>query len=240
LLAAAAQLIGVSRFEAQYFSEVLHLPLQRFTVIPNGAALPMVPRPLRKTPEHTIIVSVGRLERYKGHQHIIAALPEIRKHCPDAQLLILGAGAYERSLRTLAEKAGVAEQVEIRAVPAGDREAMASNLMQASLVVLMSEYEAHPVAVMEALSLQRPVLGMHVAGLQELAEDGLIRTVPLQSTPQEIAAAALQQIEHPLMPTHFTLPTWDECAEKLFAVYNNIYAPAQNAGVHTREVAYRV
>ncbi|MFN8528578.1 MAG: hypothetical protein U0670_08200 [Anaerolineae bacterium] len=35
---------------------------------------------------------------------------------------------------------------------------MSRLLARASLVVLFSEYEAHPVAVMEALSLRRPVL----------------------------------------------------------------------------------
>jgi len=153
---------------------------------------------------------------------MIATLPKIREQRPDARLLILGAGPYESSLRKLAHKVGVAEYVEIRAIPASDRQAMAHTLLQASLVALMSEYEAHPVAVMEALSLHRPVLGIHTAGQRELAEQGLIRTVPLHSTPQVIAAAALEQIERPLILWHIALPTWDECAEQLLAVYQNI------------------
>ena len=227
LLASAERLIGVSRFEADYFRDVLHLPPQRFTVIPNGATLPTVQRPLGKTPDHTLIISLGRLERYKGHQHMITALPKIREQRPDARLLILGAGSYASSLRKLAHKAGVAEHVEIRAIPAGDRQAMAETLIQASLVTLMSEYEAHPVAVMEALSLQRPVLGIHTAGQRELAEQGLIRTIPLNSSPEVVAAAALEQIERSLIPRHLVLPTWDECAEKLLAVYESVYPKSQ-------------
>ena len=222
LLASAEHLIGVSRFEADYFRQVLHLSAQRFIVIPNGATLPVVPHRVAEKLDHTLIVSLGRLERYKGHQHMIATLPKIREQRPDARLLILGAGPYESSLRKLAHKVGVAEYVEIRAIPASDRQAMAHTLLQASLVTLMSEYEAHPVAVMEALSLHRPVLGIHTAGQRELAEQGLIRTVPLHSTPQVIAAAALEQIERPLIPRHIALPTWDECAEQLLAVYQNI------------------
>jgi glycosyltransferase involved in cell wall biosynthesis len=223
LLASAEHLIGVSRFEAEYFRDVLGLPADRFSVIPNGATLPAAQLPLGETPGQTLIVSLGRLERYKGHQHMITALPKIREQRPDARLLILGAGSYESSLRKLAQKAGVAAYVDIRAIPASDRQAMSSTLQQASLVALMSEYEAHPVAVMEALSLQRPVLGVHTAGQQELAELGLIRTVPLHSPPEVVAAAALEQIERPCMPRHITLPTWDECAEKLLAVYESVY-----------------
>jgi len=222
LLASAEHLIGVSRFEADYFRQVLHLSAQRFIVIPNGATLPAVPLRVTEKLDHTLIVSLGRLERYKGHQHMIAALPQIREQRPDARLLILGAGPYESSLRRLAHEVGVAANVEIRAIPAGDRQAMAHTLLQASLVALMSEYEAHPVAVMEALSLHRPVLGIHTAGQRELAEQGLIRTVPLHSSPQLIAAAALEQIERPLIPRHIALPTWDECAEQLLAVYQSI------------------
>ena len=158
---------------------------------------------------------------------MITALPKIREQRQDARLLILGAGPYASSLRKLAHKAGVAEHVEIRAIPAGDRQAMAETLFQASLVTLMSEYEAHPVAVMEALSLQRPVLGIHTAGQRELAEQGLIRTIPLNSPPEVVAAAALEQIERPLIPQHLVLPTWEECAEKLLAVYERFSTKSQ-------------
>jgi len=227
LLASAEHLVGVSRFEAEYFRDVLSLPDERFSVIPNGATLPTVQATPGETPGQTLIISLGRLERYKGHQHMITALPKIREQRPDARLLILGAGSYESSLRKLAQHTGMALYVEIRAIPASDRQNMASTLSQASLVALMSEYEAHPVAVMEALSLQRPVLGIHTAGQRELAEQGLIRTVPLHSPPEVIAAAALEQIERPLIPRHITLPTWDECAEKLLAVYESVYQKRQ-------------
>jgi glycosyltransferase involved in cell wall biosynthesis len=222
LLAHSERLIGVSQFEAKYFSEVLHLPSERFRVIPNGATLPPVSSLLPDTGDRTLIVSLGRLERYKGHQHMIAALPKICERRPDAHLLILGTGPYESSLRKLAQKVGVADRVEIRAIPSSERKVMTRVLSEASLVALMSEYEAHPIAVMEALSLQRPVLGMDAAGMQELAEQGLIRCIPLNSSPAEVAAAALQQIEEPLIPGHITLPGWDESAEKLLDVYLSV------------------
>lgn len=219
LLSGAEHLVGVSQFETNYFSRVLHLPLERFTIIPNGATLPEVDPSMIVPPEGTLIVSLGRLERYKGHQHMIKALPLIREQRPDAHVLILGAGSYKEELYKLARQMGVYPYVEIRAIPAGNRQEMAATLMQASLVTLMSDYEAHPVAIMEALSLKRPVLSIHTAGSQELAESGLIRTIPLRSSPETVAAAALEQIERPLIPKSIALPTWEECARKLLAVY---------------------
>ncbi len=225
LLARASTLIGVSRFEADYFRQTLHLPARQFCVIPNGSTLPTLPHPASspQTPGQTLIVSVGRLERYKGHQRLITALPKIRERSSDARLLILGAGPYEAHLRQLARRTGVADVVEIRAVPAIDRQGMAETLSQAALVALLSEYEAHPVAVMEALALRRPVLVADTSGLREIAQQGLARAIPLRSTPEEVAQAVLQQIEEPLVPpAHFTLPTWDDCARQLYETYTGI------------------
>lgn len=219
LLANAEHLIGVSQFEANYFSRVLHIPLEHFTVIPNGATMPEVDQSLVLPRDGALIISLGRLERYKGHQHMIKALPLIREQRPDARLLILGAGSYKDELYKLARHTGVYPYVEIRAIPAGNRQDMATTLLQASLVTLMSDYEAHPVAIMEALSLKIPVLSIHTAGSQELAERGLIRTIPLRSSPEVVAAAALEQLEKPLVPKFFALPSWDGCARKLLAVY---------------------
>ncbi len=221
LLADASRLIGVSRFEADYFRDLLHFPAAQFAVIPNGATLPGLTQLPAKISAQTLIISVGRLERYKGHQHLIAALPNIRKWRSDARLLIVGAGPYEAALRELAQSVGVAEHVEICAVPASDRRAMAELLSQAALVALLSEYEAHPVAVMEALALRRPVLVADTSGLRELDEQGLVRAIPLKSSPQQIALAVQQQIEEPIVPpAHMVLPTWDDCARQLQMIYN--------------------
>src|SRR5579859_6785512 len=224
LLAGASKLIGVSRFEADYFRQVLRLPSRQFSVIPNGSTLPALAHPTSssETSSRTLIVSVGRLERYKGHQHLITALPKILERSPDAHLLILGAGPYEACLRQFARQTGVADAVEIRSVPPSDRRGMAETLSQATLVTLLSEYESHPVAVMEALALQRPVLVASTSGLQELAEQKLVRSVSLNSTPEEIAAAALRQIEEPLIPAQDALPTWEDCARKLLIIYNAV------------------
>ncbi len=223
LLASAQRLIGVSHFEANLFRDGLHLPSQNFSVIPNGANLPIVQRGVQEITNRTLIISVGRLERYKGHQHMISALPQIREQRSDAELLILGAGPYEQELRQLARQLGVAELVEIRAIPASDRHAMAEALSEAALVTLLSEYESQGIAIMEALALQRPVLGTYASGLKELAEQGLIRTIALNSTAGEIAQAALQQIEKPLIPMPSALQTWDKCAAQVLNVYESMF-----------------
>ncbi len=223
LYAHASRLIGVSHFEANYFRQVLNLPAQRFVVVSNGSTLPQIELPTQPREGEKLIMSVGRLERYKGHQHLITALPRIRQRYPEARLLIVGKGPYEASLRELGQQVGVSEWMEIRAVPAQDRLLMAKTLAQAALVALLSEYEAHPVAVMEAVALQRPVLVANNSGLKELAEQGLARAVEPGKGPEEVARAVCQQIEAPIVaPAHLHIPTWDDCTQQVLTLYKEV------------------
>ncbi len=255
LLAGSAKLIGVSRFEADHFCKLLHIPAQHFAVIPNGLnqlsldSLANIKKLYnnnsnvngsgntndsssnnREITETHLIISPGRLERYKGHQHMIQALPLIREQYPAARLVILGTGPYEASLRKLAQRMGVAAHVEIRMIPPGNRHEMIELLARASLISLLSEYEAHPVSIVEALAVKRPVLVTHTSGMQELAEQGLVRSVPLHSSPQTIAAAALEQIANPLIPAHVSLPTWDDSAHELYETYRHIINTVSSSG----------
>lgn len=223
MLARARKLIAVARFEIGYYGQRLNLPAERFAYIPNGADLPKVGRVESSAAgEGTLIASVGRLERYKGHHRIISALPKILEQQPDVRLWIAGSGSYEDELRRLAIKTGVAEHVEIRAIPATERERMATELARTRLVVLLSEYETQPIAVLEAIALGCSVLVADTSGLSELAQQGLARAIPLASTDNEVAAAILQQLRQPIVPTGLKLASWDDTTNDLLALYKSI------------------
>lgn len=221
LLAGAAKLIAVSNFEAKLFQERLNLPADQFTVIPNGSHLPKI-TPVAVDSSQPTILSVGRLERYKGHHRLIEAFPQILERKPDARLRILGKGPHEAELKQMALDYGVSERTEIGAIPPGNRAGMADILSQASLVTLLSDYEAHPIAVMEALSMQRPVLVTDTSGLGELAERGWVKAIPLDSTAAQVAEAVIDQLDHPMTPADVELPTWDQCAEAILSVYLSV------------------
>jgi glycogen synthase len=220
LLARAARLVAVARFEIELYERRLGLPRERFALVPNGVDLPVPPR--LPAVEEGRVVSVGRLERYKGHHRILAALPHVLERRPDAFLRIVGSGPYERELRRLAARLGVSGRVRIGAVAADDRAAMAAELARAALVVLLSEWETHPLAALEAISLGRPLLVADGSGLQELAERRLARAVALASSPRRLADAVLEQLERPVPPAQVDVPTWDDCAERLLSLYGSI------------------
>ncbi len=221
LLAGAQRLVAVANFEVNYYGRRLGLTPERFVLIPNGCDLAPSNLPAATTPG-TLLMSVGRLERYKGHHRMIAAMPYILAHYPDARLRIVGEGPYKGELIMQAEQLGLADRIEIGGIPATDRSQMAATLASASLVTLLSNYETHPIAALEALALKRPVLVADTSGLRELAERGLARAVPLTSTPQAIAAAVVEQLHQPLIPANLELPTWDDCARELLLLYRGV------------------
>jgi glycosyltransferase involved in cell wall biosynthesis len=218
LLRRAAQVVALARFECDQLLKELQLNPERITIIPNGSDLLPRARHPRSSRTQTI-VSIGRLERYKGHHRIIEALPEILEKRPEARLFIAGDGPYEAALWRLAGELGVEERVSIKFFPISEREQLASLLAEAGVVVLLSEYETHPIAVLEAAALGSPVLVADAPGLAELAHQGVAQLVSLTATPAELAAAILRQLDAPAVARHIDLPTWDDCANALLQLY---------------------
>lgn len=216
LLRRARALVGVSDFEVARFQEVVG-PTSPVQLVRNGGALPPVHEIV--APEPDLVVSVGRLERYKGHHRVVEALPHLLERRPDARVEILGSGPYEAELHALAERLGVADRVSVRFVPPVDRQAMSRALAGAGVVALLSDYEAHPVAVMEALEAGRPVVVRRTSGLTELAERGWAVGVGPDASPQEVAAALDAQLTRPVGPATGELPTWEDCASALADLY---------------------
>lgn len=226
LLRRADHLIAVSRFERSHFSEATGIEASRFTVVPNGGALPAVAQQV--SPKLGRIVSSGRLEHYKGHHRIIEALPLIRERIPGADLLILGSGDYEGELRSLAERLDVADAVEIRHLPPADRASMAYELGTASVMAALSSYEAHPVGIMEAVTMGLPVVGLDVAGTGDLVEDRLVTGIAEDASVQTVADALTTALEEtarrpgPHRPQALDLPTWETTAEGVASVYRRV------------------
>ena len=219
LLRNAASLIAVSRFEAAVFTRDARLGDKPVIMIRNGGSVPAPRAETAVVPGQ--ILSVGRLERYKGHHRAIEALPYVLRDVPDARLLIVGDGPYESSLRRLAGQLGVCGRVTIRHIPPADREAMATTLAESSVVAALSDYEAHPVAVMEALSAARPVVGYDRAGVGELIAEGWVRGVAPGAPPVTLARELVTAMSAPSPAARVELPTWDACADQLAQVYRS-------------------
>jgi glycosyltransferase involved in cell wall biosynthesis len=225
----ARRFICVAEFESELFARAAGVSPERVSVVPNGislrpAAIEAVPDPATPT-----VVCVGRLERYKGQHHLVGALPRLLALEPETRLVLVGQGPAEQALRSQAADLGVAGRVTFTHVPSADRDAMTDLIARAHVVALLSDYEAHPIAVMEAVALQRPVVVASKAGLGELAAKGLAESVPDPADSEHVARVLARKLRAERSPSPVRdaaappagpdLPTWDRCAEQLAEIY---------------------
>jgi glycosyltransferase involved in cell wall biosynthesis len=226
LLRRAAALIAVCEFEVELFSRALRVPPSRVRLIRNGAdPLPVGSVPLAGPFGHPLIVSVGRLERYKGHHRLVLAMPAVLEEAPEARLVLVGRGPCEAELHDLAHALGVERAVEVTSFGPDHRAELGGLLARADVVALLSDYEAHPVAVMEALALGRPVVVAATSGLVELARDGLVSAVPADAPALVVARELLRTAEAPPRPVPAgVLRSWDDCASDLITLYREVAA----------------
>jgi glycosyltransferase involved in cell wall biosynthesis len=222
LLKRAARLVAVARFEVEQYSRELRLPEERFALIPNGTELAFTDGGPPERNGHPTFATIGRLERYKGHHRVLAALPEVLRLEPQAKLMIVGSGPYEDDLRRQAVELGLDEEVEFTSVPGDQPEAMAELLRRVSLVVLLSEFETHPLVALEAAAAGCRLLVADTGGLSELARDGFARAIPLDESPRLVGEAVVEELALPPQEKRPPLTSWDECAAELLALYRDV------------------
>jgi glycosyltransferase involved in cell wall biosynthesis/GT2 family glycosyltransferase len=225
LLGRAARLVAVARFEIEDYGGELGLGAERFALIPNGTELAFSAVAAGSRGDGPpILASVGRLERYKGHHRVIDAFAELVRQRPQARLLVVGSGPYEEELRERVARLKIADSVEFTSVPAGDAEAMAALLATVSLVVLLSEFETHPLVALEAAAAGCRLLVADAGGLAEIAEQGLGRPIALDADPGEVARVAIEELDKPPPEDLPKLISWDEAAERLAELYRELSA----------------
>jgi glycosyltransferase involved in cell wall biosynthesis len=224
LLRRTKGLVAVCRFEVEIFARRLGLEPERIRLIRNGAEPLPVGHSVPQVSGSPLVCSVARLERYKGHHRLIAAMPALLDLAPDAHLAVIGQGRFEHQLRRVVARLRVEHAVTFTSFDATQREALGALLRSSDVVALMSDYEANPVAVMEALALGRKVVVADTSGLSELASEGLATAVPPNTSPGVLAGvlARVAARPDPLAPD---LPTWDDCADQLLALYEEILSP---------------
>ena len=99
---------------------------------------------------------------------------------------------------------------------------MSESMSSVAMMTLLSDYEAHPVAVMEALTAGRPAVVSRTSGLTELADLGWAVGVDQHATPEETARAIERQLSDPLLPDATLLPTWETCVAGVTDTYESI------------------
>ena len=144
--------------------------------------------------QRPVVVCVSRMVPRKGQDMLIRALPRIQRHAPGAALVLVGGGPYGNTLRTLAARVGVAEDVVFTGGVAaeelaahhclGDVFAMPCRTRGAGLDV-----EGLGIVYLEASASGLPVVAGRSGGAPETVRDGETGTVVDGTCVEEIADA---------------------------------------------------
>ena len=178
----ANEVIAVSEWESEQLRNDFGVDA---TVIPNGVDVERFASAEPEVRDRPYLLAVGRLEEYKGVQHVIRAMPELEEF----DLLVAGSGPYREELERVAVQAGVEDRVEFLGYV--DDERLPGLYAGADVYVTLSEFEAYGMTVAEALAAGTPCVvpqeGM-LAWWTNNTEVSAART----GVPDEIATACLE------------------------------------------------
>jgi phosphatidylinositol alpha-1,6-mannosyltransferase len=147
---------------------------ERVLVVPNTVADAFAPgdgsglRAALGLDGKRVLLTVGRIasrERYKGHDRVIAALPELVAQGHDVVYLVIGDGDGRPRLEQLAGKTGVAERA--RFLGAVSRQCLGEAYRAADLFVMPSTGEGFGIAYLEAMASGTRALGLAVGGARD-------------------------------------------------------------------------
>lgn len=155
---------------------IMHNAIPQQAILTREEALPVPGR----------LVIVSRLTKMKGIQYAIRALPQLRVHHPEAHLLVIGAGPFDRSLRQLAHRLGVREHVRFLGYQSNPIHILSS----ASVLLCPSvEPEVLPTTILEAYGAGVPVVASRIGGIPEIVHNGETGLLVAPGDPAALAEA---------------------------------------------------
>jgi len=182
-----------------------------------------------------VILSVGRLSEKKGLHYLFDAIPLVLKNHKNIQVLIVGGGELESSLKSYVQEKGLQKIVTFVGPKLGDELVDYYNLGDVCVfpsIIEQGDTEGLPSAVLESMSTGTPVIGSDVGGMK----DGIFNDYNGYLVPQKSVEALAQslnkvfddpQLLKKLSDNAFTYirekVSWDITKEKFYAIYKRVH-----------------
>jgi phosphatidyl-myo-inositol dimannoside synthase len=124
--------------------------------------------------DHMVLLSVGRLQRRKGHDMVLRTLARVRQTLPRLRYVIVGDGPYQAQLEAEAAELGVTDIVHFVG-PASEAE-LPAWYAAADVFVMPNrsdgvDFEGFGIVFLEAAAAGLPVIGGRSGGVPEAVED---------------------------------------------------------------------
>jgi len=167
-----------------------------------------------KTP---MVVTVGRLDWYKGHKYLLEAAEKIVQILPDARFLIVGDGEYRKRLENQVKQLNLDENV----IFTGNRKDIPEILAGIDLFVLSSVSEGFGRAVAEAMACAKTVVATKAGGLSEVVEDGITGRLVSPKNSTALAEAIIELLKDKKKAENMGI-AGRKRVEKLFSIERNV------------------
>lgn len=112
-------------------------------------------------------ITAGRFSVVKNQKMMYQAFFEFLKKGYDARLTMLGSGEEAENLKCLAEELDISDRIDY----AGFVENVEDYLTKADVFLLSSDYEALPLALLEAMAAGLPIVATDVGGVRDIVTD---------------------------------------------------------------------
>jgi len=135
-----------------------------------------------------VVTTIGRLTEQKDYPTILSAFEEICKSNPKALLFIIGEGEMDERLKALAIKLGVSGRIAW----IGKTPNVASYLAISDVFILASKYEGFGLVLLEAMSLNVPIVGSDNSAIREVLTSkhpGLVQTGDYENFARKVLSA---------------------------------------------------
>lgn len=197
------RLVAVSKFVGDQTVQRLGVPAEQVVVIPNSvdtARFVPTSQAMRQsaraelglTREDRVLVTVGKLNKGKGNDLLLGALPAVLRAVPRAKLLILGHGTDGPRLMQQVQRMNLHQSVRFL----GQRSDVERHLAAADIFVFASRYEGLPLSVLEAMATGLPCVLSNIPPHREISNEGQV-AVLVPPTPAAWAQGILRLLQDP-------------------------------------------
>ncbi len=218
----ADKVICVSDYEKRNVISDFNVSKGKIEKIPNGLNFAEIVniKPDKKSNGERTLLYVGRLEKYKGIQYIIEALP----HLQDFKLEVVGKGHYEKNLKKLAEELSVTKLIKWHKNLT--RKELLQHYALADVFIMLSTHEAYGITVAEALMSGTPCIVAMGSALDEFVDGERCIGIETPITTDKLVNA-IQQVNNAgingkMNTNNFPFADWNEVTDKLNKVYKGL------------------
>jgi glycosyltransferase involved in cell wall biosynthesis len=136
-------------------------------------------------PTAFVVGAVGRLERQKRFDLLLAAFARFVSSHPTARLVLVGDGTQKQKLQKLIDRQGLGSVCQLL----GARRDVADLYSTFDVMVQSSEYEGTPTVLVEAMAAHAPIVATDAGGTRDLIKAGRHALIVPIHSPEKLADA---------------------------------------------------